>query len=75
MENLYIAIDSNSKLGKEFIPQDPKEQSKIGMLLGDIIKKKNILLVGNALPQCKGRITRRKKNYQYNRLISLSFQT
>ena len=39
MENLYIAIDSNSKLGKEFIPQDPKEQSKNGMLLGDIIKK------------------------------------
>ena len=60
MENLYIAVDSNSKLGKEFIPQDPKEQSKNGMLLGNVIKKHS-LLVGNALPQCKGRITRRRK--------------
>ena len=65
MENLYIAIDSNSKLGKEFIPQDPKEQSKNGMLLGNIIKKHSISRKCPSTMQ--GKNHQKEKNYQYNR--------
>ena len=56
-KSVYVAIDSNCKLGKEYIPNDPHNISKNGKILADIVER-NALIVANGLPQCEGVITR-----------------
>ena len=59
-KSLIIQMDANSKLGKEIIPNDPREQSPNGVILCDIIQR-NELIVANALTtKCSGVITRRR---------------
>ena len=53
-------MDANSKLGEEYIPGDPKVQSKNGKLLADVIDENDLILV-NGSDKCFGKITRYRK--------------
>ena len=50
-------MDANSKLGYQFIPNDPHLQSKNGKRLGELISQ-NDLIVVNGTNLCQGLITR-----------------
>ena len=57
---VYVAMDINSKLGKEYIPQDSNPMSKNGDILAEIIDR-NALTVANCLKEkCNGVITRQR---------------
>ena len=53
-------MDANSKLGREIIPDDPKDQSPNGKVLEGIIKRNALILVNSLQQKCKGLITRRR---------------
>ena len=53
-------MDANSKLGKDIIKGDPKEQSKNGKLLEEVIND-NDLVVVNGTSVCEGVITRHRQ--------------
>ena len=52
-------MDTNSKLGPEFVPKDPHRMSKNGEILADIVER-NALIVANGLEVCEGVITRER---------------
>ena len=57
-KDIIIAMDSNSKLGSDVIPNDPHTQSVNGGILNDIVSRSGLIVV-NGLPGiCKGLITR-----------------
>ena len=58
-KSMLIEADFNSKLDKEYIPNDPHDQDKNGKLLADIIRRQN-LCVANGLVVCQGTITRKR---------------
>ena len=41
---VYVALDINSKLGKEYIPQDPNPMSKNGKILAEIIDRNSLIV-------------------------------
>ena len=55
-----IEMDANSKLGPSIIKGDPKEQSRNGKLLMQVIKDNNLIVV-NGSDICDGIITRQRK--------------
>ena len=57
---ICIELDANSKLGKDIIKGDPKEQSRNGKLLEEVINN-NDLVVVNASNICEGVITRHRQ--------------
>ena len=58
-KSIVIEMDSNSKLGTKFIPDDPHEITPNGKLLALIIERQN-LTVANGTNKCKGVITRKR---------------
>ena len=52
-------MDSNSKLGNEYIPKDPHPMSPNGKILAAIIKR-HALVVANGSEHCSGLITRQR---------------
>ena len=54
-----IEMDANSKLGPDIIKDDPKEQSRNGKLLEQIINENNLVVV-NGTDLCEGVITRQR---------------
>ena len=57
---ICIQMDANSKLGTDYIPGDPKSQSKNGKLLAKVIDE-NDLVVVNGTDKCSGLITRHRE--------------
>ena len=57
-KSVIIEIDSNSKLGTRYIPNDPHQMSPNGKMLARIIDS-HALIVANSLRKCKGLITRK----------------
>ena len=58
--SIIICMDANSKLGTEYIKEDPHPQSRNGKLLANILDR-HALVVANGLQQkCTGLITREK---------------
>ena len=57
---ICIQMDSNAKLGQQFIPLDPKPISDNGILLGKIVEENNLVVV-NGTSKCEGVITRYRK--------------
>ena len=55
-----IEMDANAKLGAQVIKGDPKEKSKNGKLLENMVIE-NDLIVVNAMEICKGVVTRYRK--------------
>ena len=58
-KSLIIELDANSKLGPDLIPGDKHKQSDNGRILAGIVERHG-LLIGNALKQCEGLVTRRR---------------
>ena len=56
---ICIQMDANSKLGSEYIPDDPKPQSKNGKMLANVVDE-NDLIVVNGTEKCSGLITRHR---------------
>ena len=59
-KSVIIQADANSKLGKEFIPNDPHPQSPNGEVLAAIIKRNALVVVNSLEGKCKGLITRKR---------------
>ena len=55
-----LEMDANAKLGPGIIDGDPKEQSKNGKLLENVVTENDLVIV-NAEKVCKGIITRYRK--------------
>ena len=58
-KTVIIEMDANSKLGPNYIPEDPHDMTPNGALLAGIIDRHN-LIVGNGSNKCKGVITRKR---------------
>ena len=57
---ICIQMDANSKLGSEYIADDPNPQSKNGKMLANVVDE-NDLIVVNGTEKCSGLITRHRK--------------
>ena len=71
-KSIIIEADFNSKLGREYIPNDPHGQDRNGKLLSEIIKRQN-LTVANGLVVCKGTVTRKRVTTQRTEESAISF--
>ena len=59
-KSLVIQMDANSKLGKEVIPHNPREQSTNGAILVDILQRNELIVANSLTTKCSGFITRRR---------------
>ena len=72
-KSLIIEADFNSKLGKEFIPNDPHDQTpKNGKTLAEIIKRQNLIVL-NGLVNCQDTITRKRVTTKSTEESAISF--
>ena len=58
--SIILAEDSNAKLGREWIPDDPHHISENGQLLNNMILRQNLALM-NTSPKCTGGPITRKR--------------
>ena len=61
---LIIQIDSNAYAGAKMIPNDPNDQNENGRYLQNFMQRNPTLTIVNALPICKGLITRQRTTTQ-----------
>ena len=59
-KSIILMGDLNSKLGPEFIKNDPKEMTDNGKILGGIIDRNALTVVNGIGEKCKGLITRER---------------
>ena len=59
-KSAIIMGDLNSKLGSEYIKDDPKQMSENGSILGGIIQRSALTVVNGMKDICKGLITRER---------------
>ena len=57
---VLIEFDSNAKVGKDIVKDDPNVMSSNGKYLVDFIKRKNLIVTNNH-KMCRGKITRQRK--------------
>ena len=58
-ESVIISLDANSKLGKDWIPEDSHEQSANGKVLSGILKRPALSVVNSVQGKSQG-VTRRR---------------
>ena len=58
-KSIIIEMDSNSKLGPQYIPNDPHSMSPNGRISADIIER-HVLIVANGAEKCTGLVTRQR---------------
>ena len=56
-KSIIIQMDANSKLGREFLPQDPHVQTPNGAALAGILKRNGMVVVYSLNTKCSGVIT------------------
>ena len=61
---IIIQLDANAKVGSNILKNDPNAMSSNGHMLFNFIERQGLIL-GNALPICKGSITRERKVDNY----------
>ena len=59
-KSIFLKMDANSKLGPEYIKEDPHGQSQNGRILSGIIKRHKLIVVNGLEDKCTGVITRRR---------------
>ena len=52
---IIIEMDSNSKLGPKYIPDDPHQQSQNGRILAGILDRHSLVLVNGMKDKCIGK--------------------
>ena len=58
--SIILEMDSNSKLGSAFIPNDPHQQTSNGKVLAGILQRHNLIVANGLSAVCVGNITRRR---------------
>ena len=58
--SIILEMDSNSKLGPDFIHNDPHQQTSNGKLLAGIIERHDLIVANGLSAVCVGKITRRR---------------
>ena len=58
--SVIISLDANSKLGKEWIPEDSHKQSPNGRVLSGILKRHALFVANSLQGRSTGTITRRR---------------
>ena len=56
-KSVFVALDANSKLGPEFIPNDLHKMSNNGEILAEIVEKNAMIVVNDLDSKCDGVIT------------------
>ena len=59
-KSLTIEMDSNSKLGKNYIESDPHDQTPNGQILAGILDRHGLVVLNGVSEKCKGSITRNR---------------
>ena len=59
-KSIFLEMDANSKLGPEFILNDPHSQSQNGRILAGIIRPHGLIVVNGMSDKCSGLITRKR---------------
>ena len=59
-KSVIIAMDANSKLGPELIPNDPNERTPNGQILADIMLRHGLAVVNGMQNKCEGTVTRKR---------------
>ena len=59
-KSIFLEMDANSKLGSEFIQNDPHSQSQNGRTLAGIIRRHEMVVVNGLRDKCTGLITRKR---------------
>ena len=59
-KSVYIGMDSNSKLGPQYIGSDPHNQSPNGSILAGIIDRHGLVVANGLTNKCVGSITRKR---------------
>ena len=59
-KSIFIEMDANSKLGSEFIPNDPHSQSQNGRILAGILRRHGLVVANGMEGKCTGLITRKR---------------
>ena len=59
-KSIFLEMDANSKLGSEFIQNDPHSQSQNGRTLEGIIRRHELVVVNGLRDKCTGLITRKR---------------
>ena len=57
-KSILLSFDANSKLGSEWISNDPHKQSPNGKLLAVILERHALIVVNGIKEKCQGTITR-----------------
>ena len=57
-KSIIIEMDANSKLGPEWIVNDPHNQTQNGRILAGILERNNLVVVNGMKNKCNGLITR-----------------
>ena len=65
-KSVFIALDANCKMGKEYIPQDPHKMSSNGDVMAEIIDKNAMCVVNGLQEKCDGVITRVRRTEDGN---------
>ena len=58
--SIILQLDANSKLGKDYIKNDPHSQTPNGAVLAGIIDRNALVVVNSLEDKVKGSITRRR---------------
>ena len=59
-KSVIIELDSNSKLGPDYVPNDPHDQSPNGLLLAGVIDRHGLCVANGLRDKCRGTITRKR---------------
>ena len=59
-KSIIIQMDANSKLGKEFLPQDSHEQTPNGAALAGVVKRNALVVLNSLIKGVNGLVTRRR---------------
>ena len=59
-KSVIIELDSNSKLGPDYVPNDPHDQSPNGLLLAGVIDRHGLCVANGFRDKCRGTITRKR---------------
>ena len=59
-KSVIIEMDSNSKLGPQYIEADPHSQTPNGRILAGIVDRHNLVVVNGISDKCEGLITRKR---------------
>ena len=72
-KSIIIAMDANAKLGRDYIPNDPKTINKNGKVLAEITKRNALCVVNGLQDICTGLITRESTTVNGNEKSVIDF--